>query len=313
VGVRRRRWLTVQAWCAVLLPVGLYVYANLATAHADPTLIIAGISAPLMFCLTVHIAIEQRYRPASRTVRAAHNGLTVVVLACTGLWSWVHLVVLVTSVGVPTWQAVVLPVLIDCLLLIALVVLHQQRQDEWSDAEAVEDGLRMALPAETVATIAEEFGIGVQQESDPTVLYQLLGANDELLRVGITNDLPQRLRHHRRADWWGEVADLIVRTYPTRAAALAVEEHLITSCWPRYNEMPGSLSDHRSPARVSPPTAPERRTVNTTPALRAVTDELDELPRDALRDVARAEGVPVRGSRADLAARVRAAREATAS
>lgn len=307
---RRRRWLTVQAWCAVTLPVGLYLYANLATAHGDVTMTLAGIACPLMFCLAVHIEAE-RTRPTSRAVRGAQALLTAVVLVCTGLWSWVHLVQLVTESGVPLWQAVAMPVLIDSLLLTALIVLHQQRGDEWAEGEAVEEGLRLTIADDTVQVITNELGVTVQQENDLTTVYQLLSQDEELLYVGITSNLEARMRTHRRRPWWDEVAEMVVRTYPTRTAALAVEEHLITTHWPLHNKLPGSLSDHNThgvPAARA--TAPERRVVNSSPRLRAVTDDLDGLSRDELREVARVAGVAVRGSRAEVAARVRAARAA---
>lgn len=86
--------------------------------------------------------------------------------------------------------------------------------------------------------------------------------------------------------WFGAVAPI----------GLVVTVHLVSTAW-------------RDPAPVATPAAPAasaaRRTISTSPALRA-TDDFDALSRDKLREVARTVGVAVRGSRAELTARVRA-------
>lgn len=313
---RSRTRVVCEAWILLLMPVALYIYANMKTSHGDVTMIVVGIACPVIFGLAVHLELDRAARSEVETARRTQRVLTAIILLCAGLWSWIHLVEVALDAGMALYQGIAMVVLVESVLFTAIIVLHSLRRDAKADAEAVEEGQRLTIPIETATSVESEYGITIQQESDVTILYRLLSSDDELLYVGITTDLNARLANHRRTKpWFDEVADMVTRTFPSRNRAIAAEHELITTLWPLYNKMPGSHSDAttvRNGGTRTPAPAPlERRTINPAPRLRAVHDDgLEELSRDRLREVARAEGVPVRGSRAEVAERVRAARAA---
>lgn len=75
-----------------------------------------------------------------------------------------------------------------------------------------------------------------QDASGPCV-YMAHGFGDELLYVGVTNDLITRLQRHRQnwAAWLTYTKHIRWETYPTRAAAEAAEKRYIRSLGPKYN------------------------------------------------------------------------------
>jgi predicted GIY-YIG superfamily endonuclease len=77
------------------------------------------------------------------------------------------------------------------------------------------------------------------QPSPETAVYRIYSADDELLYVGITNDLVIRWIGHRSDKrWWRTEAHRYdVRWYPSREVAKAEEKRAIISECPKYNEV----------------------------------------------------------------------------
>lgn len=69
----------------------------------------------------------------------------------------------------------------------------------------------------------------------PTTLYRCFNAAGELIYVGITDDLPNRLKRHRVRPWWGEVDRVKQRRYASRDEARREEVRLILRYLPAYN------------------------------------------------------------------------------
>lgn len=75
-----------------------------------------------------------------------------------------------------------------------------------------------------------------RMERTPQALYRLYNAAGELLYVGITWNVANRMNTHRGLQpWWPEVADVQLETHPNRAAVLAAERVAIERERPRYN------------------------------------------------------------------------------
>lgn len=68
-----------------------------------------------------------------------------------------------------------------------------------------------------------------------TALYRLYDAEGALLYVGVTDDLPTRMRIHSEKYWWSEVARKTVAWYDDRDDAEQAETLAIAAEKPRYN------------------------------------------------------------------------------
>jgi predicted GIY-YIG superfamily endonuclease len=82
----------------------------------------------------------------------------------------------------------------------------------------------------------------------PTWLYRCIGADDEVLYIGVTMGVESRLRQHAKtAEWWPEVERVERTLLPSRRAALDAERAAIAAERPRCNKrvLP--------PARALPP------------------------------------------------------------
>lgn len=72
--------------------------------------------------------------------------------------------------------------------------------------------------------------------SERTAVYRFFNGDGTLIYVGVTNDIPTRWRHHaKNKPWWPEVVEQRATWYPTREAALAVEDQVIVAESPTYN------------------------------------------------------------------------------
>lgn len=68
------------------------------------------------------------------------------------------------------------------------------------------------------------------------VLYRFYNNADELLYVGITVNLTQRIEKHRgEKDWWPEVSRVGIEHFPDRQTVLAAERAAIENEKPRHN------------------------------------------------------------------------------
>lgn len=67
------------------------------------------------------------------------------------------------------------------------------------------------------------------------VVYRYLGGG-ELLYVGMTFDLYERMKAHRRlSPWWPDMDRLVIKVYPSRVAARRAEIEAIRTEFPVYN------------------------------------------------------------------------------
>lgn len=159
----------------------------------------------------------------------------------------------------------------------------------------------MQLDQADLRAAAEAAGVPVHVDTPVTTVYRFYSAGGDLLYVGVTDDPPSRFATHRRTQpWWPEVDRTVVRTYPRRDQALAVEQHIIDADSPRYNRQPGALRDAVSAAAERAaeaveqagdalggpePDQPDQRSVDGTASdevlvadLRAWIDETGALP-----------------------------------
>lgn len=89
-----------------------------------------------------------------------------------------------------------------------------------------------------------------------TTLYRLRAADDELLYVGVTDDLDRRIAQHRRVKpWWPLVASVEAEAFARRPDAFAAERVAIARELPRFNirgapvPFPGAGFDDRESYR----------------------------------------------------------------
>ena len=80
--------------------------------------------------------------------------------------------------------------------------------------------------------ISLRIGKGLAMDS----VYLVYDSSSQLLYVGVTCNLPQRMQAHRAtSSWRGEVARLEARKYPTRDRAERVEARAISLLRPIHN------------------------------------------------------------------------------
>lgn len=69
----------------------------------------------------------------------------------------------------------------------------------------------------------------------PAWLYRLYGGT-QLLYVGVSSNTRQRFaRHRQRTSWWRSTDRVVLRWFPTRAAAFAAERTAIAEEQPLHN------------------------------------------------------------------------------
>lgn len=77
-------------------------------------------------------------------------------------------------------------------------------------------------------------------------IYRLYDRRDELLYVGISNNVLTRLRsHEKEKDWWPEVVRITIQECDDYTIAEAQEVAAIASELPRYNKSNGATNKHR--------------------------------------------------------------------
>ena len=87
------------------------------------------------------------------------------------------------------------------------------------------------------------------------VLYRFYDTAGELLYVGVTVHLPNRLTDHRHTKpWWTHADRITLEHYPTRAAVLEAERTAIQKERPKWN-----VVHNRPPALTRPPATRELR------------------------------------------------------
>jgi hypothetical protein len=77
----------------------------------------------------------------------------------------------------------------------------------------------------------------VWEDSKPTTLYRIYDKNDNLLYVGISCTLMQRLRDHSRRSWWFDAAKIVPEIFPSKFFAEMEEEKAIRNEKPFYNKV----------------------------------------------------------------------------
>lgn len=72
-------------------------------------------------------------------------------------------------------------------------------------------------------------------------VYWVHGRYNRLLYVGLTSDLPNRLRHHQQlSKWWHEAKTIRLEHFPDRAKARVAEYAAINRLRPLYNYLPAN-------------------------------------------------------------------------
>lgn len=72
--------------------------------------------------------------------------------------------------------------------------------------------------------------------SERTAVYRILGEDDELLYIGMTNNPAIRWNGHQRIQpWWNELRSMSVEWFDSREEAAAAEKAAIQSEEPKYN------------------------------------------------------------------------------
>jgi hypothetical protein len=72
--------------------------------------------------------------------------------------------------------------------------------------------------------------------NDPSSVYRIYNADDEVIYVGMSYVPAARIGVHRRTKpWGGEIVRWQAEWHPNRGACQLAEEQLIKELWPRYN------------------------------------------------------------------------------
>jgi len=74
-----------------------------------------------------------------------------------------------------------------------------------------------------------------RSKSGAHLVYYHWGADDRLLYVGVTNNMPSRLKAHRRSIWWDDVARITATDCGSRSEALRLELNTIIDERPPFN------------------------------------------------------------------------------
>lgn len=72
------------------------------------------------------------------------------------------------------------------------------------------------------------------------LVYVATNAVGDVLYIGVTEHLRDRIRAHLRSQWYAETTDLLIERFDTRREAEDREAELIQMLDPRYNVAPGS-------------------------------------------------------------------------
>jgi len=87
--------------------------------------------------------------------------------------------------------------------------------------------------ARAVTKYAEFAAQGIAPQA---FLYRHFEHTGDLIYVGITADIPQRLvDHSRRSGWSSQICFTVIEPFASREQALAAEHDAIRTEWPRYN------------------------------------------------------------------------------
>lgn len=91
-------------------------------------------------------------------------------------------------------------------------------------------------------------------------LYRFYNKDNELLYVGITHRIPDRIGQHRKSKPWQEVAKITLEHYPSRHDVLVAEVEAISEEDPKWNLSPGHvrLADGASKGKATYLTAAQR-------------------------------------------------------
>ena len=74
-----------------------------------------------------------------------------------------------------------------------------------------------------------------ERDAKPHYVYELFDRSGQALYVGVTSDLPARIRSHSSKPWWPHVHDMQVRRHEDRVAGIKAELDRIHDLQPLYN------------------------------------------------------------------------------
>ena len=80
------------------------------------------------------------------------------------------------------------------------------------------------------------------------IVYELVNELREVIYVGATTNVHQRLLDHRRKSWWSEVEFARVRVCKNRREMVDLEAGMIAHLRPKFNTY-GNPTARRQPAR----------------------------------------------------------------
>lgn len=74
-----------------------------------------------------------------------------------------------------------------------------------------------------------------ERDAKPHYVYELTDRSGQALYVGVTSDLPARLRAHAAKSWWPYVHDMRIHRHEDRVAGIAAELNRIHDLQPLFN------------------------------------------------------------------------------
>lgn len=86
-------------------------------------------------------------------------------------------------------------------------------------------------------------------------LYRIWDDNEVLLYIGMTGDIDQRLRHHKKhSNWWCDPMWVEIETYPNRWTVVEAEWRAIGSEIPIANRLQPTkrVKNHRRGGTTAP-------------------------------------------------------------
>lgn len=87
----------------------------------------------------------------------------------------------------------------------------------------------------------------------PTAVYVARQADGQVIYIGVTHALKERLAKHRRSSaWWGKASTVTVELWPGRIEAMGRERRLIRYFDPLHNNKERILAHWRPPSGYSP-------------------------------------------------------------
>lgn len=89
--------------------------------------------------------------------------------------------------------------------------------------------------AQCIAERAEQIVEEMAGRQEETVLYRHFNRSGQLIYVGVSLSVLQRLNQHKESHWWREISQVTFERFNSRTAALVAEQIAIKEEKPFYN------------------------------------------------------------------------------